>query len=53
MHWNYFKYNDLLHTLNVYKISGKEYQVVDIRVTDEMSASELLFWKYLEYVPLI
>ena len=54
MHWSYFKYNDLLlHMLNVYKISRKEHQVVDFWVTDEISASEILFWEYLEYVPLI
>ena len=53
MHWSYFKYNDLLHMLNVYKISRKEHQVVDFWVTDEISASEILFWEYSEYVPLI
>ena len=52
-HWSYFKYNDLLHTLNVYKIPAKEHQVVDLWVADEMSASEILLWNYLEYVPLI
>ena len=29
MHLSYVKYNDLLHTFNVYKILAKEYQVVD------------------------
>ena len=29
MHRNYFKYTDLLHTMNVYNIPGKKYQVVD------------------------
>ena len=43
-HWSYFKYNDLLHTLNVYKIPAKEHQVVDLWVADEMSASEILLW---------
>ena len=28
-HWGYFKYNDLLYTLNVYKIPRKEDCVVD------------------------
>ena len=41
MHWSYFKYNDILHTKNVYKISN------------QISVSEILFWKYLEYVSLI
>ena len=52
-HRNYSKYNDLFYTLNVYKITGKEHQVVDFWVTDEVLASEILFWKYLEYAPLI
>ena len=39
-HWSFSKYNDLLHSLNVYKIPGKEHQVVE------------LFSKYLENVPL-
>ena len=52
-HWTYFKYSDLLHTLNVYKIPRKEHQVVHFWVADKISTSELLFWKYLEYVSLI
>ena len=28
MHLSYFKYSDLLHTLNVYKSLGIEHQVV-------------------------
>ena len=52
-HWNSFKSIDILHTLNVYKISPKEHQVVDSCATDEKSASDILFGKYLEYVPLI
>ena len=51
MHWNYFEHNDLLHRLNEYKISRNEHQVVDFWVTDELSASEVLFWECLEYVP--
>ena len=30
----------------------KEHLVVDFWVTDEIEASEILFWNYLEYVPL-
>ena len=45
--WIYFKYNGLLHRLNVYKIPRKEHQVVDFWV------SEILVWKWLECVPLI
>ena len=30
MHCSCFKYNELLHRLNVYKSSRKEYQVVDL-----------------------
>ena len=52
-HCSYFKYNDLLHTLSVYKIPRKKDQVVDFWVPDEIVASEILFWKYLDYVPLI
>ena len=39
--------------LNVYKISGKKHQLIDFWVSDEMSALEILFWKYLSYIPLI
>ena len=49
-HWNYFKYNALLHMLNGYKIPRKEHQVVDFWVTDEKAASEVLFWIYSAYV---
>ena len=48
--WICFKYNDLLHKLNIYKIPAKEDQVLDLWVTDEISRSEML--KYLEYVSL-
>ena len=51
--WSYFKYNDLLDTLNLYKTLRKEHQVVDFLVTDKTSALEILVWKYLKYVPLI
>ena len=52
-HWSLFKYNYLLDKLNVYKNPGKEHQVVDFWVTDVLSASEILFWKYLQDAPLI
>ena len=39
--------------LNVYKIPRKERQVVDFSVTDEILASEILFWKYLIDVPVV
>ena len=39
--------------LNVYKVPAKEHQVVDSWAADKMSFSEILFWKYVEYVPLI
>ena len=32
--------------LNIYKIPAKEQQVVDLWVADEISSSEILFWKY-------
>ena len=51
-HWRYFKYNDLLHTLNVYKILKKEHQKI-VQAADEILVSKTLFSKYLEYVPLI
>ena len=53
MRWSYFKFDDLLHTYNVYKILGKEYHELDFWVTHEISASEILFWEHLEYVPLM
>ena len=73
-HWSYSKFYYLLHTLNVHKSRGKQYQVVDSWVADEkhtlnvykipakehqvvdswaaneISVSEILFCKYLEYV---
>ena len=52
-YWRYFKHNELLRTLNVYKIPWKKHQAVDFLVTDEISASEILFWKYLRYIPEI
>ena len=47
------KYNDLLHTLNLYQITAKEHQVVDSWTADELSVLEILLWKYSEYVPQI
>ena len=35
-----FKCNDILHTLNVYKILTKDQQVVDSWAADEISVSE-------------
>ena len=51
-HRSNFKCNDLLHMLNIYKIPAKEHQVVDFWVADQISASEVLFWKYLAYFTL-
>ena len=39
--------------LNVYKILAKDQQVVDSWAADEISVLEILFWKYLQYFPLI
>ena len=39
--------------LNAYKIPAKEHQVVHHWTADKISVSEILFWKYLENVPLI
>ena len=51
-HSSYSKLKDTLHTLNVYKTSAKEHQGVDRSATYEISVLEILFWKYLEYIPL-
>ena len=51
---SYFKFNDILHMLNVYKILVKDQEVLDSWATGEISVSELfLLLKYLEYVPVI
>ena len=42
-HWSYFKYNDLSHMLNVYKITATEHQVDDSWAADEISVLEILF----------
>ena len=51
-HWSYSKCKDILQTLNVYKIPAKEHQIAYRWDADEISVSQILFWKYLEYVPL-
>ena len=50
---SYFRYNDLLHRFNVCKLPREENQVVDFSVTDEIATSVTIFWKDLEYAPLI
>ena len=52
-HWSYCKCKDILHTLNLWKISAKEPQVIDGRDANEISVSLILFSTYLEYVPQI
>ena len=52
-HWNYFKCKNWLLTLNIYKIHAKELHLVDRWATDEVSVSQILFWKYLGYVQAI
>ena len=44
---------DEKHKLNVYKIPAKENQVVNSWAENEISVSQKLFWKYLEYVDLL
>ena len=39
--------------LNPYKSPEKYHQEIDNGAANEISVSEILFWKYLEYVPLI
>ena len=51
--WSYSKCNDILHAFNSYKISEKDHQVVDSWAAYEISVLEILFRKYLEYVPII
>ena len=41
------------YTFNVYKIPAKEHQGANRQDAEEISVSQILFWKYLEYVPLI
>ena len=52
-HWSYFKNNNWFYKLNVYKVSAKEHQVVHSWDVDEILVCEILFGKYLKYVPLI
>ena len=42
----------MLQTFNVYKIPAKEHQGAYRQDAEEISVSQILFWKYLEYVPL-
>ena len=42
-HQSYFRYNDLLHTLSVYKILANEHHIVDTGSDDEVSVAEILF----------
>ena len=37
----------------MYKIPAKEHQGAYRQDAEEISVSQILFWKYLEYVPLI
>ena len=39
--------------LKTYKSPEKYHQEIDNGAANERSVSEILFWKYLEYVPLI
>ena len=52
-HWSSFKYNDSLHTLNVYQISRKEDQAGDFWVTDETAASKIRFLALITCVECI
>ena len=52
-HCSCFKCYDILHTLNVDQISAKEHQLPDSWAADEISVSEILFWKNFKYVSLI
>ena len=42
-----------MQTFNVFKIPANEHQVANRRDAERISVSQILFWKYLEYVPLI
>ena len=43
----------MLQTFNVFKIPANEHQVANHRDPEKISVSQILFWKYLEDVPLI
>ena len=43
----------MLQALNVYEILAKERHVVHHSEADEISVSQILFWKYSKSVPLI
>ena len=51
MHWIYFKYNDLFHALNVYKIPAKEHYLVLRWTAGKISVLKTLFCKCLKYAP--
>ena len=51
-HWSHANYKDILHALNVYKTAAKEHQVVNRWAAHEIPDSEILFWKYLQNIPL-
>ena len=44
-HWSYCKCEDILHTLNVYKVPAKEHQVVDRWSGDEYQFQKFCFKK--------
>ena len=49
-HWSYSKCKYILQTFSVFKIPANERDRCD---AEKISVSQILFWKYLEYVPLI
>ena len=51
--FRYFRFNDILRMLNLYKIIVKDQEALDSWAADEISVAETPFWKYLEYVPVI
>ena len=42
MHWSYFNYNNLTHTLNEFKIPVKDHQVVHSVAADYVSVLKIL-----------
>ena len=52
-HSSYSKCKYILQTFNAYKIPAKEHQGAYREDVEEISVLQILFWKYLEYVPLI
>ena len=47
------KCKDLLRTLNVYKIPAEKQKIVYRWAAHQVSVSQIIFWKYLEYATLI